>query len=64
MIIQKTGDETVIQSNNNPEQNPQAKSCAKNATFRLKFLKAGNAIVYIKDKNGNVLSEITFRTVQ
>ena len=64
VIIQKTGDETVIQSNNNPEQNPQAKSCAKNATFRLKFLKAGNAIVFIKDKNGNVLSEITFRTVQ
>lgn len=64
VIIQKKGDENVIQSNNNPEQNPQAKSCAKNATFRLKFLRAGHAIVYIKDKNGNVLSEITFRTVQ
>ena len=64
VTIQKTGDEAVIQSNSNPEQNPQARSYAKNATFRLKFLKAGNAVVYIKDNNGNVLSEITFRTVQ
>lgn len=63
--IQKTGDNKVIEGDNNPTQNPQAKSYAKNATFRLKFKNAGYTIVYIKDKkNGNVLSEITFRTKQ
>ncbi len=57
----------VLEDNNNPTAQPQAKNYGLNATHRIRISNAGlniHEVIYVEDLTGKVLTEITIKTKQ